>query len=82
MSKATTIAIEVSPGELIDKISILEIKLERILDGRRIDRQGREIQSEPVPDGDKLLNVRAELMRRSFEPDQFMERIHLLSSLA
>lgn len=58
---AATIAVEISPGELIDKITILEIKSERISDGRRVDRQDREIKPERVPESDKLHNVRAEL---------------------
>jgi hypothetical protein len=36
MSMAATIAVEVSPGELIDKITILEIKSERIPDGAKL----------------------------------------------
>lgn len=59
--KAATIAVEISAGELIDKITILEIKSERISDGRRVDRQDREIKSDGVPENDKLHNVRAEL---------------------
>jgi hypothetical protein len=32
----TSVSIEVAPGELIDKITILEIKLERIKDGDKL----------------------------------------------
>ena len=33
---STTLTVEISPGELIDKITILEIKLERISDGAKL----------------------------------------------
>lgn len=61
MHIAATISVEVSPGELIDKITILEIKSERIAAGRRVDRQDREIKADIIPDADKLHNVHTEL---------------------
>ncbi len=39
----TTISIEISPGELIDKITILEIKLERISDPAKLKNIGLEL---------------------------------------
>ncbi len=36
MAKTATILVEISPGELIDKITILEIKAERIADARKL----------------------------------------------
>jgi hypothetical protein len=59
---AATIAVEISPGELIDKITILEIKSERLSAGRRVDRQDREIRTERIPECDQLHNVRTELV--------------------
>jgi len=51
------IKIEVSPGELLDKISILEIKSERIRDEAKLGHVRRELETlqrsrdEAVPDG-------------------------------
>jgi hypothetical protein len=67
---AARIAVEISPGELIDKITILEIKSERISDGRRVDRQDRELKSERMPESDKLHNVRTELATHEAVRDQ------------
>ncbi len=39
---AESISVEVSPGELIDKITILEIKLERIKDADKLENIKRE----------------------------------------
>ena len=36
MAKTNSILVEISPGELIDKITILEIKAERIADARKL----------------------------------------------
>ncbi len=41
---AGALAVPISPGELLDKISILEIKLERIADRLKQSRVGRELQ--------------------------------------
>ncbi|MFT4560714.1 MAG: hypothetical protein ACI9BW_000448 [Gammaproteobacteria bacterium] len=38
-----TVQINVSYGELLDKISILEIKLERILEAEKLDNVGQEL---------------------------------------
>jgi tetratricopeptide (TPR) repeat protein len=41
--RATTIAVELAPGELIDKITILEIKSERLTDKDRVGNVCREL---------------------------------------
>lgn len=38
-----TIKIDISPGELIDKITILQIKTERIADAAKVDNVRREL---------------------------------------
>lgn len=40
-----TISVPVSWGELIDKITILEIKMDRIRDGRQLKNIGQELQA-------------------------------------
>ncbi len=59
----TTISIEISPGELIDKITILEIKLERINDPAKLKNIELELN---------ILNqARGEAMPPSAELDGF-----------
>ena len=41
----TTIKIEIAPGDLIDKITILEIKLERIQDAKKLKNIRIEIEA-------------------------------------
>lgn len=41
---SVTIAVPVSPGELVDKITILEIKAERIADPRKLENVRRELR--------------------------------------
>ena len=59
----TSVSIEVAPGELIDKITILEIKLERIKDGDKLANvrlewetlvKARDAVSEATPELDLL----------------------------
>ncbi len=56
-----TISVEISPGELIDKITILEIKLERISDPAKLKNIGLEL--------DILNQARAKAMPPSAELD-------------
>lgn len=55
-----TLSIEISPGELIDKISILEIKLERIADAAKLANVKAEWESltasrdAAIPSSDEL----------------------------
>jgi hypothetical protein len=51
-ARTRSVRVEIAPGELIDKITIPEIK------------------SEPIPDGDKLRSVRAELATLSEARDE------------
>ena len=59
----TSISIEIAPGELIDKITILEIKLERIKDSDKLANvrlewetlvKGRDAAIEETPELDRL----------------------------
>ena len=59
----TSISIEIAPGELIDKITILEIKLERIKDADKLANvrlewetlvKGRDAAIEETPELDRL----------------------------
>jgi hypothetical protein len=59
----TTISVKVSPGELIDKITILEIKLERIGDPEKLKNIEFELQV--------LSDARAKAMPPSAELDGF-----------
>ena|SRR5579863_4729799 len=42
-ASSATICVPISPGELLDKISILEIKLERIFDPAKLENVRREL---------------------------------------
>ena len=61
------IKVPISPGELIDKITILEIKLERIDDPAKLENIGREMDFlaeiciEGVPKSDELDRLTGEL---------------------
>mgnify|MGYP006915992687 CR=1 FL=1 len=59
----TSISLEIAPGELIDKITILEIKLERIKDSDKLANvrlewetlvKGRDAAIEETPELDRL----------------------------
>ena len=45
MSPMQTIKVEIAPGELIDKITILEIKTERITDPAKVRNVGIELET-------------------------------------
>lgn len=61
------ITIEISPGELLDKISILEIKTERIPDGDKLAHIRRELETlsrsraQDIPDNDGIRGLFSEL---------------------
>jgi Family of unknown function (DUF6165) len=61
------IAIEISPGELVDKVSILEIKSERIVDPEKLANVRRElglyrkIVATQLPVADAMANLIREL---------------------
>lgn len=62
-----TVAIEVSPGELIDKITILQIKAERIDDTAKLGNVRLELavlehaRDQAVPTGPEVARMTAEL---------------------
>jgi septal ring factor EnvC (AmiA/AmiB activator) len=63
------LTVEIAPGELLDKITILEIKSERIANPRKLDNVRRELavleaaRDRSVPSSDELLRLTAELKR-------------------
>ena len=67
MPQATSILVPVSPGELIDKITILEIKSERITDADKLHNVRAELdlllqaRNAAVPPSDELAHLTAEL---------------------
>jgi hypothetical protein len=62
MSSAKTIQVEIAPGELIDKITILEIKAERIQDAEKLRNVRLEL--------DVLSQTRAAMIAPTPELDQ------------
>ncbi len=65
----TVLQVEVSAGELVDKITILEIKAERIADADKLANVHRELRSltatrrEALPSSEELDEFTAELRR-------------------
>ncbi len=65
----TVLEVEVSAGELVDKITILEIKAERIADPDKLANVHRELRSltatrrEALPSSEELDELTAELRR-------------------
>ena len=65
----TVLQVEVSAGELVDKITILEIKAERIADPDKLANVHRELRSltatrrEALPSSEELDELTAELRR-------------------
>lgn len=63
------ILVPVSPGELLDKITILEIKSERMTDATKLDNVRRELElltgtwAESVREDETVTRVHAELKR-------------------
>lgn len=60
MSKAASIMVEIAPGELIDKITILEIKSERISDREKLRNVRTELAT-LVASRDQTIAVSKEL---------------------
>ncbi|GAG31084.1 unnamed protein product [marine sediment metagenome] len=64
-----TVRVEISPGELIDKITILEIKEQRIVDGAKRQNVAAELatlcgaRDRAVPASDALARLAEELRR-------------------
>ena len=64
-----TVTIEIAPGELIDKITILEIKSERIPDADKLENVRAELETlaaardATLPASDELDRLTAELKR-------------------
>jgi tetratricopeptide (TPR) repeat protein len=68
-SAVGAVLVEVSPGELIDKITILEIKTERLADPPKLEQVRRELdalrqaRARAVPPSDELARLEASLKR-------------------
>ena len=71
---ANSVSVEVSPGELIDKISILEIKLERIDDAKKLKNVKSEWETLTAA-RDAAVEPSEELGRLSAELKQVNERL-------
>ncbi len=69
----TVLQVEVSPGELIDKITILEIKAERISDPDKLTNVHRELRS--------LSATRKEALDTSPELDEFTAELRRINEL-
>lgn len=67
----TVLQVEVSPGELIDKITILEIKAERIADPDKLANVHRELRS--------LTATRKEALDTSPELDEFTAELRRIN---
>lgn len=67
----TVLQVEVSPGELIDKITILEIKAERIADPGKLANVHRELRS--------LTATRVEALEPSPELDGFTAELRRIN---
>ena len=67
----TVLQVEVSPGELIDKITILEIKAERISDPEKLANVHRELRS--------LSATRKEALDPSPELDEFTAELRRIN---
>ncbi len=67
----TVLQVEVSPGELIDKITILEIKAERIADPDKLANVHRELES--------LTATREEALDSSPELDGFTAELRRIN---
>ena len=68
------ISVEISPGELIDKITILEIKLDRIDDAEKLVNVKHEFETLTAARDDALKQT-PELDRLSMELKQANERL-------
>jgi hypothetical protein len=71
---AATVTVEISPGELIDKITILEIKRERMTEAAKLENVEREWAS-LIAVRDGALKPSAELARLAAELKRVNERL-------
>lgn len=67
MTQEATVNVEIAPGELIDKITILEIKLERITDAAKLANVRIEL--------DTLESARDSVLTRSPELDELTKQL-------
>ena len=74
MGSTNSVSVEVSPGELIDKITILEIKLERIDDAKKLKNVKSEWETLTAA-RDAAVESSDELERLSAELKQVNERL-------
>ena len=74
MGSTNSVSVEVSPGELIDKITILEIKLERIDDAKKLKNVKSEWETLTAA-RDAAVEPSDELKRLSAELKQVNERL-------
>ncbi|MBI4184657.1 MAG: hypothetical protein HY521_11750 [Proteobacteria bacterium] len=70
--ETTSITVEVSAGELIDKIAILEIKCERIVDAAKLANVRRELAA--------LAAVRAAALPSSAELDRLSAELKVVNA--
>jgi len=71
---AASVSIKISPGELIDKITILEIKLERIKDSSKLENVKREYEILTAT-GNGVLETSSQLVGLSAELKTVNERL-------
>lgn len=74
MSDAATVSVEISPGELIDKITILEIKSERISDVAKLENVRGELAT-LIASRDRAMAPSAELTQLARELKQVNEAL-------
>ena len=74
MGSTNSVSVEVSPGELIDKITILEIKLERIDDAKKLKNVKSEWETLTAA-RDAAVESSDELERLSADLKQVNERL-------
>jgi len=67
----STVQVEISPGELLDKITILEIKLERLTDRAKLVNVSREL--------DLLEAARAKAIPEDAEVERLFEELYGLN---
>ena len=71
-NKSSKILTEISPGELLDKISILEIKLEKIQDKEKLEEINKEYeilkktQNSDIKSDEKLDSLFKSLKKQTF----------------
>jgi Family of unknown function (DUF6165) len=74
MTRDASIVIEISPGELIDKLTILEIKSRRISDAAKLEHVRRELNLLSAA-RDRAIRPSGELIRLTAELQQVNEAL-------